>query len=124
MQGADRCFDHDIGQGDFEAIGLQLFNLRRPLVDNRNVVTGFGEIGADAAADGPCAQNRDFFLQAGGKQYEYIPALNASAAHIEALGQIISEQLQGWPEASKAWSAEAVAAQEKHQHDGWQYGKG
>ncbi|HEN9823529.1 TPA: ferrochelatase, partial [Klebsiella pneumoniae] len=27
-------------------------------------------------------QNREIFLEAGGKQYEYIPALNADAAHI------------------------------------------
>ena len=30
-------------------------------------------------------QNRDIFLEAGGKQYEYIPALNADAAHIEMM---------------------------------------
>ncbi len=28
-------------------------------------------------------QNREIFLEAGGKQYEYIPALNADEAHIE-----------------------------------------
>ena len=30
-------------------------------------------------------QNREIFLEAGGKQYEYIPALNADAAHIEMM---------------------------------------
>lgn len=30
-------------------------------------------------------QNREIFLEAGGKQYEYIPALNADAAHIEIM---------------------------------------
>ena len=30
-------------------------------------------------------QNREIFLEAGGKQYEYIPALNADAAHIERM---------------------------------------
>ncbi|MCI7908929.1 ferrochelatase [Klebsiella pneumoniae] len=30
-------------------------------------------------------QNREIFLEAGGKQYEYIPALNANAAHIEMM---------------------------------------
>ncbi|WP_462150458.1 ferrochelatase [Klebsiella pneumoniae] len=30
-------------------------------------------------------QNRELFLEAGGKQYEYIPALNADAAHIEMM---------------------------------------
>lgn len=30
-------------------------------------------------------QNREIFLEAGGEQYEYIPALNADAAHIEMM---------------------------------------
>ncbi|MFJ3459094.1 ferrochelatase [Scandinavium goeteborgense] len=30
-------------------------------------------------------QNKEFFLEAGGKKYEYIPALNASAEHIEMM---------------------------------------
>ena len=30
-------------------------------------------------------QNREIFLEAGGKQYEYIPALNADAAHLEMM---------------------------------------
>ncbi|POL00964.1 ferrochelatase [Klebsiella pneumoniae] len=30
-------------------------------------------------------QNREIFLEAGGKQYEYIPALNADAAHFEMM---------------------------------------
>ena len=30
-------------------------------------------------------QNREIFLEAGGKQYEYIPALNADAAHSEMM---------------------------------------
>ncbi|MEL1784993.1 ferrochelatase [Klebsiella pneumoniae] len=30
-------------------------------------------------------QNREIFLEAGGKQYEYIPAFNADAAHIEMM---------------------------------------
>jgi ferrochelatase len=30
-------------------------------------------------------QNKEFFLEAGGKKYEYIPALNASVEHIEMM---------------------------------------
>lgn len=30
-------------------------------------------------------QNREIFLEAGGKQYEYIPALNAAPEHIEMM---------------------------------------
>lgn len=38
-------------------------------------------------------QNRDFFLQAGGQDYSYIPALNARTDHIQALGQLIQKKL-------------------------------
>lgn len=48
-------------------------------------------------------QNREFFLQAGGKQFEYIPALNDSPEHIAALTQIVRDQSRGWPE-SDAWN--------------------
>jgi len=38
-------------------------------------------------------ENRDYFLEAGGQQYRYIPALNDDDAHIEALSQIIMNYL-------------------------------
>jgi len=38
-------------------------------------------------------ENRAYFLNAGGKQYRYIPALNDTQPHINALGQIIIERL-------------------------------
>lgn len=38
-------------------------------------------------------ENRDYFLEAGGKQYRYIPALNDDDAHIAALAQIVSARL-------------------------------
>ena len=41
-------------------------------------------------------ENRDYFLQAGGKRYHYISALNAEPAHIEALGRLIELNLHGW----------------------------
>jgi len=41
-------------------------------------------------------ENRDYFLAAGGERYEYIPCLNSAPAHIEALGQIVEDQLAGW----------------------------
>ncbi len=36
-------------------------------------------------------QNRDNFLQAGGKEYAYIPALNASKGHIDLLEDVLLE---------------------------------
>ncbi len=40
-------------------------------------------------------ENRDYFLNSGGEQYRYIPALNDSEAHIRALSQIVLEQVPG-----------------------------
>lgn len=41
-------------------------------------------------------QNRELFLHAGGKAFEYIPALNDSAEHIDALARIVEEHTHGW----------------------------
>ncbi|RUO40101.1 ferrochelatase [Aliidiomarina taiwanensis] len=41
-------------------------------------------------------ENREYFLEAGGETFEYIPCLNATPEHIQALASIIEEQLQGW----------------------------
>jgi protoporphyrin/coproporphyrin ferrochelatase len=41
-------------------------------------------------------ENREYFLEAGGERYEYIPCLNSSADHITALGNIARLHLQGW----------------------------
>jgi ferrochelatase len=40
-------------------------------------------------------ENRDYFLNSGGEQYRYIPALNDNEAHIRALSQIVLEQVPG-----------------------------
>ncbi len=45
-------------------------------------------------------ENKAYFLQAGGKEYRYIPALNATQPHIEALVDVIWEAGQGFPEFS------------------------
>ncbi|MDC0661824.1 ferrochelatase [Marinobacter sp. SS21] len=60
-------------------------------------------------------ENRGFFLGAGGKAFSYIPALNSSPAHIDALVQLIERNLQGWelstdaPEASQQSRLRATA---------------
>ena len=41
-------------------------------------------------------ENRDYFLEAGGERYEYIPCLNAEAPHIDALHALIKDNLHGW----------------------------
>ncbi|CAG8704571.1 10880_t:CDS:2, partial [Ambispora gerdemannii] len=35
-------------------------------------------------------QNREVFLGAGGKKYEYIPALNATPEHIEMMANLVA----------------------------------
>ncbi len=41
-------------------------------------------------------ENRDTFLEAGGSRYEYIPCLNAQSRHVEALTDLISDEINGW----------------------------
>lgn len=41
-------------------------------------------------------ENRDYFLQAGGERFDYIPALNATQAHIELLTKLTEENMHGW----------------------------
>lgn len=43
-----------------------------------------------------CIENRDYFLEAGGERYEYIEALNSDDQHIDALVELINNNLQGW----------------------------
>ena len=57
-------------------------------------------------------ENRDFYLQAGGEHYQYIPALNAEPAHIGLLAQLVRANLQGWliePEDAQARGKRAQA---------------
>ncbi|WP_119394020.1 ferrochelatase [Salinibius halmophilus] len=41
-------------------------------------------------------ENREYFEQAGGETFHYIPALNATDGHIDALADLIELNLQGW----------------------------
>ena len=41
-------------------------------------------------------ENREYFMTAGGERYEYIPCLNSDPGHIEALSQLVVDQLSGW----------------------------
>jgi len=41
-------------------------------------------------------ENREYFMEAGGEKYEYIPALNADEDHIAFLGGLVKANLQGW----------------------------
>ena len=56
-------------------------------------------------------ENRDYFLGAGGENYAYIPALNASIPHIDALEALVQQHLQGWqqPESADASTRQKLA---------------
>ena len=41
-------------------------------------------------------ENREIFLGAGGEKYEYIPCLNESEAHMQALAELAGRYLGGW----------------------------
>lgn len=45
-------------------------------------------------------QNQELFIEAGGKQLDYIPALNDSLSHVQTLAGIVKAHLAGWPETS------------------------
>jgi len=41
-------------------------------------------------------ENKEYFIEAGGESYQYIPCLNDSEQHIEALLSVVSQHTQGW----------------------------
>lgn len=53
-------------------------------------------------------QNRAFFLEAGGKRFRYIPALNDRPDHIALLADVIERNLGGWCQPVDAYSAADV----------------
>jgi ferrochelatase len=69
-------------------------------------------------------QNSEFFLAAGGETLNYIPALNADAAHVAALLALLRRHGAGWPEFDPARdpAAEtarlAASAQRRERFDG------
>jgi len=66
-------------------------------------------------------ENRDLFLQAGGKDFHYIPALNDDDSHIQALFSLVTKHAQGWDlETIDSLEKEAILRSERatiHQHD-------
>ncbi len=60
-------------------------------------------------------RNRQDFLTAGGESFDYIPALNNDAAHVQALSRLIQHHTQGWlplrrPDEAIALQANQLAA--------------
>ncbi len=55
--------------------------------------------------------NRDFYQEAGGETFNYIPCLNDRSEHVEVLAALVAKHAQGWPQASENWDAEATKTQ-------------
>lgn len=56
-------------------------------------------------------ENREYFMEAGGENYTYVPALNDSQDHIKALADLIQQHTQGWKETSPDWSRQSQQKQ-------------
>ncbi len=56
-------------------------------------------------------EGKETFLHAGGSEYHYIPALNERDAWIQALADIVEQNLQGW-----SLKADAAALEQSRQH--------
>ncbi len=54
-------------------------------------------------------EGKETFLNAGGKRFSYIPALNESSLWIEALGSIARANLGGWIESAADFSTQKLA---------------
>lgn len=58
-------------------------------------------------------ENRQVFLNAGGEQYRYIPALNDAPGHLRALTELIEQQTGGWPEFGTGGETTAECAERR-----------
>jgi ferrochelatase len=66
-------------------------------------------------------RNRQLFLEAGGEAYDYVPALNASDAHVATLTRVIERHIQGWDEQSRDTPAQAEATRQRALRSGAQH---
>ena len=41
-------------------------------------------------------ENKEYFIEAGGKEFQYIPALNSSPIHIDMIADMVEEQMGNW----------------------------
>jgi protoporphyrin/coproporphyrin ferrochelatase len=56
-------------------------------------------------------ENRHLFLEAGGENFQYIPCLNDSADHMDALCEVLTAHMFGWPETMPNWDAGKLAVE-------------
>jgi ferrochelatase len=67
-------------------------------VHNLTVICPGFSIDCLETLDEIAVEGKESFLQAGGKRFEYIPALNANPLHVSYLTERIIAQAGGWPE--------------------------
>ncbi|KTG16723.1 MULTISPECIES: ferrochelatase [unclassified Guyparkeria] len=58
-------------------------------------------------------ENREYFEEAGGETYHYIPALNERADHLDGLARLVRQHTQGWVEHSEFDSVEDQRERER-----------
>jgi ferrochelatase len=58
-------------------------------------------------------ENKQLFIEAGGETFNYIPCLNESENHIDALCEVLTAHMFGWPETMPGWDAGKLAVEAK-----------
>ena len=58
-------------------------------------------------------ENRDLFIEAGGESFNYIPCLNDGKEHLDALCEVLTAHMFGWPETMPGWDAGILAVEAK-----------
>ena len=56
-------------------------------------------------------ENRELFIEAGGETFNYIPCLNDSEDHMNALCEVLTAHMFGWPETMPNWDAGKLAVE-------------
>jgi len=51
------------------------------------------------------SENRDYFLEAGGEKFQYIPALNDNPSHLDFLADLVVDKTQDWRRATVGGAA-------------------
>lgn len=62
-------------------------------------------------------ENRQIFLENGGTDFGYIPALNDSEEHVKLLCELAVQHSFGWPETMPAWDAGVRAVEANKTRD-------
>jgi ferrochelatase len=56
-------------------------------------------------------ENKELFIEAGGEDFNYISCLNDNSDHIDALCEVLTAHMFGWPETMPNWDAGKLAVE-------------